>query len=132
MDWTYIDNISAIDDNVLSVHCDTRDFHILQTNEDKELHENFKQYENDESHTLSKDEIIPFLKNIETMSGGKGVWRFVNFNGICGQCGIWLKYIRLYKCKNGRFIISDGETVIDKNLITENNLDEKYLNFIKK
>lgn len=71
---------------------------------------------------------MSFLKNLETISGGKGEWRLLNFDNVDNKLG-WLKYIRLYKYNDNQFIVCDSQShAIEWKLCTKENLQSKYLN----
>lgn len=49
---------------------------------------------NNVQYQIKTEEILPWLKELEEMTGGKKKWRTLSFNNL--NC-IWLKYIRFYK-----------------------------------
>lgn len=93
-EWTYIDEFDACPD-VKSVHCDTRDFHILCTNdpESDDMRRFIRNTHIDSSRRYRQDEILGYLKTLESESGGKGEWRMIRFDDNKG----WRKYFRFYK-----------------------------------
>lgn len=133
MDWIYIDEINEIDYKSLeSIHCDTRDFYILlsknNAKSDKDVFKLLKFKKVPDKFLINKEEVLSFLKNLETISGGRGEWRFLNFDNIDDKLG-WLKYIRLYKYNDNQFIVCDSQShAIEWKLCTKENLQSKYLN----
>ena len=97
--WNYIDDYNGdIDNNIKSIHCDTRDFYILLRDETKD--KDITQY-NDDNIIKTKD-ILPFLKSLEVISGGQKDWRLLSFSrDIIDDISGWdFKYIRLYRISN--------------------------------
>lgn len=133
MDWIYIDEINEIDYKSLeSIHCDTRDFYILlsknNAKSDEDVFKLLKFKKVPDKFLINKEEVLSFLKNLETISGGRGEWRFLNFDNIDDKLG-WLKYIRLYKYNDNQFIVCDSQShAIEWKLCTKENLQSKYLN----
>lgn len=133
MDWIYIDEINEIDyKSFESIHCDTRDFYILLSKNnakpDEDVFKLLKFKKVPDKFLINKEEILSFLKNLETISGGKGEWRLLNFNNVDNKLG-WLKYIRLYKYNDNQFIVCDSQShAIEWKLCTKENLQSKYLN----
>lgn len=134
-EWCYLDDIRGIEDDVYSFHCDTRDFYCvkmsnpvsgIQPTEAEKLVKN--RFAINICLLAHKDEILPWLKSIEQMSGGKAEWRCLNFKGINTDCG-WLKYIRFYRLDDNMFVVSDSEgKPFDTLLATEENLERDLLN----
>lgn len=130
MDWIYIDEINEIDYKSLeSIHCDTRDFYILLSKNNAKSDEDVLKFKKvPDKFLINKEEVLSFLKNLETISGGRGEWRFLNFDNIDDKLG-WLKYIRLYKYNDNQFIVCDSQShAIEWKLCTKENLQSKYLN----
>lgn len=135
MEWRYIDDITSLD-GINILHCDTRDFHCA-------LHSTYIDTKDAKNRAISRvfhnftyqlkdNELLRWLKEIETMSGGKGEWRLLDFNKV--HCDGWLKYIRCYRNpKNPEyFIICNGESIpIVWGLCDEEHLIKQYLNFIE-
>ena len=109
MDWVYIDDIE-ITDAVNSIHVDTRDFHCVLS--DKKIDLRDRRYpeitrrKHDKAYTIKADEIKEWLRNLETMTGGRGTWRLISFSHVPDRN--WLKYIRLYRIKGDMFIVCEG------------------------
>ncbi len=133
MAWTYIDQVPKIYDGVMAVHCDTRDFEITYSDrlpkkdDDTDLYRLLHGAKINEHFLIHKDRIIPWLKEVETIAGGKKKWRCLNFNGVNTRLG-WLKYIRLYRYNQDMFVVCDcyGDPFY-WSLCTEENLDKEYL-----
>lgn len=132
--WIYIDNIKDVEINyelLKSIHCDTRDFCILlsknNANPNLDVFKLLKFKKVPDKFLIKLDEILPFLKNVETISGGKGGWRCLNFNNVEDKLG-WLKYIRFYRYKDNQFIVCDSQShAIEWRLCTQENLQSEYL-----
>jgi hypothetical protein len=133
MTWTYIDNVFKIYRDVKSVHCDTRDFAVAYSDRLPQKDDNANLYrllhgsKINERFLIHKDRIIPWLKEVETIAGGKAEWRCLNFNGIDTRLG-WLKYIRMYRYNQDMFVVCDsyGDPIC-WDLCTEENLDKESL-----
>lgn len=111
--WEHIDNFEITDD-INIIHCDTRDFHCLCYSDELDTkdgkHREITKRFYDKKYQIKVDEIIPWLKNLETMSGGVKQWRHLCFdNSFYG----WLKYIRMYKNPKNKnyFIVCNGENI---------------------
>ncbi|MBR4625967.1 MAG: hypothetical protein IKO56_10590 [Alphaproteobacteria bacterium] len=110
-----------IDEKVQVLHCDTRDFHIIGSDENPKVYEkpdcNYEYWRNEglsklynllsksnrENYAISSNEIIPWLfKLCEATGGFDKNWRYVDAN--VKNCTSWnLKYIRFVKndkCKD--------------------------------
>ena len=123
--WKYIDNL-VIDDNTNQVHCDTRDFNCLVLTDKITLKEHPQITRNMHKHKfrIKRDEIVDFLKKLETISGGKAAWRMLSFTVHPS----WLKYIRIYHIQNDTFVVCDRDNKpIEWRILTEDNLRKEYL-----
>lgn len=143
--WISIDELTEIPREVNEIHCDTRDFHCLlstenlmesKEKEDKPLKKIFKKYLEDESHPevfITSSGIIDILKKLKEWSGGNQDWRMLSFkkdSSLSDFTGLWFKYIRFYRIKEDKFIISDrsGTAPFDwKKLFKEENIERRYL-----
>lgn len=98
MDWKYIDDI-VITDNTQQIHCDTRDFccKLYEFKLDCIVHADLSKIAYKEEHLIKTENIIPFLKQLETISGGKGNWRILQFKDLEDVSGWDCKYIRFYR-----------------------------------
>lgn len=137
MAWIYIDDFNVLDDTE-QIHVDTRDFHVTQNNEvldlkdgkHKELTKVF--YKND--YLIDRDEIKSFIKSLETITGGKGSWRFMAFRTVSDPSG-WFKYVRFYKVNRGKnagkFVVCSRENnPVKWREMTKENFNPEHLNFI--
>ena len=123
--WIYIDDIE-VTDKVNTIHCDTRDFHCSVREDSIDLrdarHPEITKVLHKDKHLIHQGGIKGFLKGLETITGGKGSWRMMNFRGIKTGCG-WFKYIRAYRVKGDYFVVCDGDNIpVDRSLMTEENL----------
>ena len=128
--WIYIDDIE-VTDKVNTIHCDTRDFHCAVREDKIDLrdarHPEITRVKHNNAYFIHQDEIKGFLKGLETITGGKGSWRMMNFKGIKAGYG-WFKYIRMYRVKDDYFVVCDNVNVpVDRSLMTEENLIERDL-----
>lgn len=113
-EWKYIDEYDSLPGTKF-VHCDTRDFHILCSDDGTRqivrstlcaLHK----LGDVRDAMFRRDEILGWLKSLEQGSGGKGEWRLLSFDfhgtdyepAGKNPMGTWIKYIRL---------VRTGETV---------------------
>lgn len=128
--WIYIDDINGIPKDTTAIHCDTRDFHCLLSEEKQNLEglkvENLIKYKSaKKSMLIAREEILPWLKNIETMSGGRGSWRHLFFNNV--KCDGWLKYIRIYHYQDDKYIVcNEDSAAIHWRECVKENLPEEY------
>ena len=129
--WIYIDNLN-ITDEVMAVHCDTRDFHCalsdMPLKNDKEKYLRLKKELGKEKFLVDAGEITSFLKRIETFSGGKHDWRMLAFTKLNYGKNCWLKYIRFYRVENNKFIVTfNGESALEvADMIQENVYKPSY------
>ena len=128
--WIYIDDIE-VTDKVNTIHCDTRDFHCSVREDKIDLRDTrypeITRVLHKDKYLIHQDEIKGFLKGLETITGGEGSWRMMNFKGIKAGYG-WFKYIRMYRVKGDYFVVCDNINVpVDRSLMTKNNLIERVL-----
>lgn len=101
--WTELDKKHFTND-VLQIHCDTRDFHCSFNHSEKfnvkDLPTLLK-YKN--AFFFSIDEVFQILERLFVESGGKAEWRMLSFK----QNGEWFKYIRIIKTDYGYVIGTD-------------------------
>lgn len=132
--WEYINDACDIKPYVTGIHCDTRDFHVLYEDQEYTVGDNIEVYrllhgcKVNEKFLIREDEIIPWLKRIEAMAGGKAEWRCLNFIHITSTKG-WLKYIRFYRYTDHTFVVCDSySNPIDWRACSEETLEKEYLN----
>lgn len=132
-DWTYIYEAEPITSGVTAVHCDTRDFAVIYrdkayTKEDnKEVYRLLHGAKINEKFLIAKGKIIPWLKQIESIAGGKNKWRMLNFSNVNTSLG-WLKYIRFYRYHEDQFVVCDSySSPIDWSKCDESTLEKEYL-----
>lgn len=147
-EWLYIDNIDTLPATDY-IHCDTRDFYILCTNDSvritkwaqdfkKELRHHIRQ----DNFMFRRDEILGTLKALEMGSGGPGDWRMLQLKQS-GHYNIgWLKYIRFAAVdavevtgRTERVYVAYAEdagryTQLSREDLVPENLDNEYLNHI--
>ena len=115
-EWVPLDKCN-ITPNVMAVHCDTRDFGCLLTDdiENKE----YLKYAKDERYTVDSVKIVDVLKSLRELTGGDIKWRLIRFK----DCG-WLKYIRFYRVSDDKFVVMarDGQTPLDVNELNSENI----------
>ena len=138
--WVYIDEISKED--VLcanQIHCDTRDFHCLFLSEKVDIRDRrqpmLTKVIHNNAYRLHQDDVLTFLKEFETASGGKGTWRFISLKS--GYTN-WFKYIRLVRIRDTEYFfvcVKEDEFIpIKLSDASANNIvtDQDTLNFISK
>lgn len=132
--WSYLDECS-IHSKINFITVDTRDFFVLLIqrlemdfyNLDNTI---FEEVAKDDRYLIEQDDILPFLKELETISGGKGEWRFLEFKHIDTKSGWGFKYLRLYRIDNHRFIIANNDNEpVEWRLLTKENVCDDLLNF---
>ena len=142
-DWIYIDEAEL--NNAQQIHCDTRDFFVLTSNNPVDGNiSNFintiKEKPNVYNNCIFKDvgEVYEYLKELEEASGGKGEWRYLTFNYPKHSSKYmegWHKYLRFAKVEDGYFAyINEGmiNHVIRKDYVSTTNMVKgDTLNFIK-
>jgi len=135
--WIYIDEIE-VDNTVNTIHCDTRDFHCTLRDDMIDLkdakHPEITRVLHNPDYLIDESEIKDFIKNTETITGGKGSWRCMNFNGIKTSNG-WFKYIRMYRIKSGstKFVVCEGGNLPVKwrDMTSNNLIGGDVLNFME-
>ena len=136
-DWIHISEVNEIPDDVQCIHCDTRDFHVIMREEEIEGKDDKGNYlpwwsaRDKEQFLIHKDKLIPFLQMIEEISGGRGEWRHLSFEGIMTEHGAWFKYIRFYRVSPTQFIVTDGRKAQRPENMTEKTLNKSHLNFME-
>lgn len=130
-EWIHIDNFDVEHIEILStvrtIHCDTRDFHIIANiaPHDRGLKDRVK-YPN----SIIKDtEIFKFLKQLYDKLGGKSEWQMIENPKDNSSNKFWrFKYIRFYRITSDEFIVTDNyENPIDyKNLLENAVADNKH------
>lgn len=133
--WKYIDEIEMSSD-ICIITCDTRDFccdivNAFEEKTKKYVSKIYKKYLKDERYIIGQTELLPFLKELETISGGKGEWRFLDFKNIETPSGWGMKYLDFYRIDNQHFFIANhDEQPVEWRILTKENLcDEDILNF---
>lgn len=119
---------ACLNDNIQILHCDTRDFHIIGSNEKPKVYKkvicNYEYWHNKglsklydllskpnrENYAISSNEIVPWLlKLCEATGGFNKDWRYIEAN--VKNCMDWnLKYVRFVKndkCKD-EFIVCNS------------------------
>ena len=132
--WTPIDQAPAVDPLITGILCDTRDFAVTYSytthskKDHKEVYRLLHGGKVNDKFLIREDEIIPWLKRIEAMTGGKAGWRCMNFTHINTTKG-WLKYICFYRYTEDTFVVCDWfKTPIDWQACSEETLEKEYLN----
>lgn len=130
-EWIHIDDFDVKHIEILStvktIHCDTRDFHIIANiaPHDKGLKDKVK-YPNS---VIKDTEIFKFLKQLYDKLGGKSEWQMVKNPNEPPKNESWrYKYIRFYRITNDEFIVTDtyGNAIDYKNLLENAIADNKY------
>lgn len=87
---------------VMSVHCDTRDFSCLLKSEDwKDKESDLLAFSGNEEYLISGGKVFALLGVIQDFTGGKIKWRMLNY------AGYWdLKYIRFFRVSDNKFLVT--------------------------
>lgn len=132
--WTSITEAPAVDPLITAIHCDTRDFamtysYTTYTKEDhKDVFRLLHGGKINEKFLIEKEEILPWLAEMERISGGRNKWRCLNFTHIKTALG-WLKYISFYRYTDNTFVVCDSySTPIDWQGCNEQTIEKEYLN----
>ena len=115
-EWVPLDKCN-ITPEVMAVHCDTRDFGCLLTNDIES--KTYLKYAKNKRYIVEADKIVNVLKSLKEMTGGNIKWRLIRFK----DCG-WLKYIRFYRVSDDEFIAMcrDGQTPLDVTELNSENI----------
>lgn len=101
--WKELDK-ELFTEDVLQIHCDTRDFHCGVNKEEIKLIKDLNtllKYKNQFFFTI--EEVCSVLFRLFEESGGEATWRMLSFK----ENGNWFKYIRCYKTDHG-YLIGNG------------------------
>lgn len=112
--WEEIKKL-VVDDSMNQIHVDTRDFHYIANDEMIDLRDGrepqIKRCIHNKKCIIDASEIKDLLldiykraNNYKPVDNGD----FLMFLGE-GKNGYWLKYIRMYRIKSGKFIVCNGE-----------------------
>lgn len=115
-EWVPLDKCN-ITPEVMAVHCDTRDFGCLLTNDIES--KTYLKYAKNKRYIVEADKIVNVLKSLKEMTGGNVKWRLIRFK----DCG-WLKYIRFYRVSDDEFIAMarDGQSPLDVREFNSDNI----------
>lgn len=115
-EWVPLDKCN-ITPEVMAVHCDTRDFGCLLTNDIE--NKTYLKYAKNKRYIVEADKIVNVLKSLREMTGGNVKWRLIRFK----DCG-WLKYIRFYRVSDDEFIAMarDGQSPLDVREFNSDNI----------
>jgi len=133
MDWIPISDLN-ITSEIKAIHCDTRDFHCglstdninFKDGDNRQITKVF--YNND--YNIEESKVKDWLLNLFNISGGKAVWRYLEFDSE--NCKNWnVKYIRLYRNpkRPNMFVVCNRlEIPIKYKECTEETLNKEQLN----
>lgn len=130
--WKYIDEINDLSE-ASQIHCDTRDFYCAILNGFKKeaknyLSETCENLVKDKRYLINEKEIIPFLKRMETISGGKGKWRLLDFENISTKSGWVFKYLRFYRANDKQFFVENADNEpVEWRLLTKENINKEAI-----
>ena len=147
-EWLYIDNIDTLPATDY-IHCDTRDFYILCTNDSVRITKWTQDFKKELRHCMRqdnfmfrRDEILGTLKALEMGSGGPCDWRMLRLKPSSHYNIDWLKYIRFVAVEEvemfghmERVYIAYSDcggqfTQLSRTDLSQENLDMEYLNHI--
>lgn len=139
--WKYIDEYKELPGDKF-VFCDTRDFHIITTDDGKVPQKLFNLISKEpdlDNYSFNRSEILGALKTLEQGTGGKGDWRYVSTPKTS-----WLKYVRFIRTpmkvelagRTESVYIAYCECADDFELLSRTDLDpdnvnKEFLNFIE-
>lgn len=105
------DDLNEIPEDANFFNCDTRDFHVICSNE---LPKGSYQEQNKDLQ-INLLEALTLLKVLKKKSGGEGDWRHVAL-----KTGQWLKYIHFIRTEEGMFQVYSREgNVLNPHTLTE-------------
>jgi len=118
--WKHLDE-TVITENIREIHCDTRDFYCNLVNDDVKIPSEVIAVATNKNYLIKTNEILLFLENLETISGGKRDWRYIKFKGLKDVSGWDCKYIRFYKINEDSWVVCNRDTnpIIYTNLNSE-------------
>lgn len=136
--WVSLEKINIVDETILRLVCDTRDFHCIASKEcNKKIIFGFNNSYKKNNTVLkiqrdkpeySLEEIMNELKRIRELTGGIGTtWRYLSTKSM----GWGLKYLRFYYNElTGKFVaFNDGNNrQINLSEINENTIKKEFLN----
>lgn len=139
--WKYIDEYKELPGDKF-IFCDTRDFHIITTDDGKVPQKLFNLISKEpdlDDYSFNRSEILGALKTLEQGTGGKGDWRQISIPKTC-----WLKYVRFIRTPMKVELVGRTEPVYiaycecadDFELLSRTDLDpdnvnKEFLNFIE-
>lgn len=122
-DWRYIDELNL--EKFPSVRFDTRDFFFIELT-DVNLSEYGKVLKYPDRFCRSREFAEEWIKNLETITGGKAEWRMLNF-GI-KYANYWeMKYVQLIGTPQGYVVTNRHGRTIKWNDLVEDNIDKDAL-----
>ena len=90
-------NKELFTDDILQIHCDTRDFHCTFSKESFEVKDLTTSLKYNKAFFFTIDEVYDLLHKLYLESGGKNKWRMLSFK----HDGNWFKYFRIFKTEYG-------------------------------
>lgn len=121
--WRYIDELNL--EKFPSVRFDTRDFFFIELT-DINLSEYAKVLKYPDRFCRPREFAEEWIKNLETITGGKAEWRMLNF-GI-KDANYWeMKYVQLISTPQGYVVTNRHGRAIKWNDLVEDNIDKDAL-----
>lgn len=98
--WKELDK-ELFTEDVLQIHCDTRDFHCSFNKETRmEIKDLPTLLKYKKAFFFTIEEVFDLLTRLLKESGGPAGWRMLSFK----QNGDWFKYLRIFKTDHGYVI----------------------------
>lgn len=131
-EWQTLENTPFDSERIVSINCDTRDFHcgwtLVDNREDPPYLGTIAKYK--DRFFMTIDEVKEILYDLRERSGGsEPTWRMLSFkdgNNVIG--GNWqFKYIRFYKSEHGWYCQPSSDGKIIKKEWLKLPIEEEYL-----
>ena len=132
-EWKSLENTPFDSKRIVSINCDTRDFHCGWRLEDNrnEIPNLSKLCKYPDRFFMTIDEVKEILYDLRERSGGvEPTWRYISFlDGRKKIGGSWeFKYLRFYKSEFGWYCQPRSESKIIRKEWLKLPIDEEYLN----
>lgn len=135
-DWISLDE-TVITPEVNAIFCDTRDFHVALRSIEKLEKVEDDPYSNhtlnpmidliekgniDEKYFIEECDILPFFNKIREIKKYSQTL-VLRFNNV-ENCSFWVKYVRLYKLDNGKYLVTNDCRPIEWRLLSTENVEK--------
>ena len=130
--WKYFGEIEDLS-SASQIHCGTRDFNCRIIDGFKKEAKDYAsgtygKLVKDKRYLINQNEIIPFLRYLENISGGEGKWRLLNFKNIDTESGWGFKYLRFYRVDDKQFFVENNDNEpVEWRSLTEENINKEAI-----